>query len=194
VASRHGNVCEVAVKASTDFLTNSLSLGLCMSMLTTACMSTIGTVRLTQVDDQPCFSVEDTLANRRNPPLLHAVGVSDVEQKPDKEVWGFSTSATSQPVLHPDSCVQYGRLPSGEQLVTPPAKLEFGRVYDVFMNASPAVPSNSIFMHNVKFCLIKDAAGAAKVHEIQWTKNMGVGVMTPVDSDAQPPQPEVHPI
>jgi hypothetical protein len=142
-------------------------------MFTTACMSTIGTVRLTQVDDQPCFSVEDTVANRRNPPLLHAVGVSDVEQKPSKEVWGFSTSTTSQLVLHPNSCIQYGQLPSGAELVTPPAKLDFGRVYDVFINASPRVPSNSIFIHNVKFCLIKGAAGTAKVHEIQWDEKQG---------------------
>jgi hypothetical protein len=149
-------------------LIRNLTLGLCVSFCTTACVSTMGTIRLTQVDEQPCFSVEDTPANRRNPPLLWAISVEDMEQKPPKKTWSFTMPIASQPILRPNSCVQYGQIPPGGEQHTPPTKLELGHVYSAVINASPESPSNRIYLYVVEFCLIRDASGTTKIHEIQW--------------------------
>jgi hypothetical protein len=130
----------------------------------------MGNIRLTQVGEQPCFAVADTATNRRNPPLLHALVVSEKGQNPPKEVWGISMPNASKLLMPPDTCIHYGQLPIGAQVVTPPMRLQLGQIYGGFVNASPENPSNRISFYTVEFCLIKDASGATKVHEIQWDK------------------------
>jgi hypothetical protein len=156
-------------------LIQNLALGFCLTLIAAACTATssMGLAQLTQVDEQPCFSIEDTMANRRNPPLLRGISVYDVGQKPVKRVWSFGIPQASQSVLQSGACVQYGELPYGAEQTSPPVKLEFGNVYDVAVNARAENATNSIYLYRVKFCLIKDAAGRTKVHEIQWDDKQG---------------------
>jgi hypothetical protein len=148
--------------------TQNLALGLCLTVIAAACTSTRGSARLTQVNEKPCFSVEDTAENRRHPPLLRDIAVYDIGQKPAKEVWGFGIPRALQPVLQPGTCIQYGQLPSGAEETSPSAQLEFGIVYDAAINAVAEPPTTPIHIYTVKFCLIKNAAGRTLVHEIQW--------------------------
>jgi hypothetical protein len=151
-------------------LIQNLTLGLCAGVLASGCVSGYGKARLTQTDDRACFAVENTPANRSNPPLLRMLAVYDMEPKPPKEVWRFSVAGGARPLMSPDTCIQYGRLPSGAEVATPAAKLDFGKYYEVDISASAENSTSRSSFYNVKFCLIKDASGATKVHEIQWDK------------------------
>lgn len=148
----------------------SLILILCAGVLATGCVSGYGKAQLTQSDDRACFAVEDTLTNRSNPPLLRMLVVYDMEPKPPREVWRFSVPSGARPLMLPGKCIQYGYPPPGAEIATPAAKLEFGKYYEADISANAENSTSRSSFYNVKFCLIKDAGGATKVHEIQWDK------------------------
>lgn len=131
-----------------------------------ACVSTrLGEAAVKDKNGVPCFTITEKEQRQTGVPLLGSLIVSD-EAKPAYTIWSFMLhpSVPSQPIPASD-CILYGHAPpeSDAKKVEP---LQTGRLYDVFLNARPVDTTDPTFGYDAKFCLIAQAGGGVKVHQV----------------------------
>ena len=97
--------------------------------------------------------------------MLGSLDVSDETKKIDK-IWSFMLrlSAPSQP-MPASACILYGQAPP-ESDARKAEPLQTGRLYEVFLSARPVDPTDPTFGYIAKFCLIAQADGGVKVHQV----------------------------
>jgi len=135
-----------------------------------ACVSTrLGEAAVKDQNGVPCFTVTEKEQQRAGVPLLVALDLADVTvtTKPVVEIWSFVLPASERAQPMPASaCILYGQALPGSDVTKAPEPLQTGRLYEVYLNARPVDTSDPTFGVHAKFCLIAQAGGGVKVHQV----------------------------
>ena len=136
---------------------------LLMSLGLHACAtSRIADADISSVNGTPCFTISQTEEKRNGQPLLGALSISDLSEKPVVGVWSFYMTGGKKVPLSSKSCLRYGDLPQGANGMPAP-ELQTGRVYSIFLNGRPNDPSDPTYGYMGKFCIVATATGERKI-------------------------------
>lgn len=127
--------------------------------------SRIADTEISSVDGVPCFTISLAEERRNGQPLLGALSVADLTDKPATGVWSFLMTGGEKMPLSSKSCLLYGDLPKSAQAVEgmPAPELQAGRVYSIFLNGRPNDPSDPSYGYRGKFCIVGTSAKDRKI-------------------------------
>ncbi|WP_067069489.1 hypothetical protein [Roseateles chitosanitabidus] len=138
-----------------------VALALCAALGSAGAMSRMGEAGVLEKDGLPCFVVPARELARGPNVRVRAVSVSDASTQPVVSVWRAWIDPPAAPSSAAD-CIAYGQLPARPE-DPPPAVLQTGKVYEVYLNGRSSDPSDATRGYAAKFCLAVDAAGARRV-------------------------------
>lgn len=124
--------------------------------------SRIADAEISSVNGTPCFTISQTEEKRNGQPLLGALSISDLSEKPAVGVWSFYMTGGKKVPLSSKSCLRYGDLPQGANGMSAP-ELQTGRVYSIFLNGRPNDPADPTYGYMGKFCIVATSAGERKI-------------------------------
>ena len=124
--------------------------------------SRIADAEISSVNGTPCFTISQKEEKRNGQPLLGALSISDLSEKPAVGVWSFYMTGGKKVPLSSKSCLRYGDLPQGANGMPAP-ELQTGRVYSIFLNGRPNDPSDPTYGYMGKFCIVATATGERNI-------------------------------
>lgn len=113
----------------------------------------------------PCFTITEREERLGGAPDFESVTVYDTSARPRAKMWAMAMPPTRTfPVLF-SMCIPYaGRVQSLPQ--TKAAKLETGRVYEVYIDVRGGSGPNRPRGYGARFCMAKQRDGSVIVHPI----------------------------
>ncbi|WP_332859732.1 hypothetical protein [Janthinobacterium svalbardensis] len=145
-----------------SLLQNALFILLMFLSLHTRATSRIADAEISSIDGVPCFTISQKEESRNGQPLLGALSISDLSEKPAVGVWSFYMTGGKKVPLSSKSCLRYGDLPQGANGMPSP-ELQTGRVYSIFLNGRPNDPADPTYGYMGKFCIVATATGERKI-------------------------------
>lgn len=132
-----------------------------LALLTSACAtSRTGDAEVRLEQGQPCYGVTAAEARDARNLQLHALTLYDTSVAPPLVVWSLSSDDSGTKLQLPAGrCVQHGEQPAGYKTIATPV-LQTDRLYEVYLNATPASGRRSTHRYSARFCL-SPVAGAA---------------------------------
>jgi len=134
----------------------------------------MGTVKITDFEGIPCFSIPENSETRNGLPL-HGMTISELHNGDSDElppvVWNFKESDhNAPPVLMPTQCILYGEAPSHttQRTLKP---LELLKVYSIYMRARH--DGSSMMGYTGKFCIKPAGSGRTIVQVIPEDSRLG---------------------
>jgi len=124
--------------------------------------SRIADAEISSIDGVPCFTISQKEESRNGQPLLGALSISDLSEKPVVRVWSFYMTGGKKVPLSSKSCLRYGDLPQGANGMPAP-ELQTGWVYSVFLNGRPDDPSDPTYGYRGKFCIAVTSTDERKI-------------------------------
>ena len=149
-------------KAKKIYLAAISSVLLSSISLEVSARSRIADAEVSSVDGVPCFTISQKEESRNGQPLLGALSISDLSEKPVVGVWSFYMTGGKKVPLSSKSCLRYGDLPQGANGMPAP-ELQTGRVYSIFLNGRPNDPADPTYGYMGKFCIVATATGERKI-------------------------------
>ena len=98
---------------------NALFILLMFLSLHACATSRIADAEISSIDGVPCFTISQTEEQRNGQPLLGALSISDLSEKPVVGVWSFYMTGGKKVPLSSKSCLRYGDLPQGANGMPP---------------------------------------------------------------------------
>lgn len=143
--------------------------------------SRIADTEISSVDGVPCFTISLAEERRNGQPLLGALSVADLTDKPATGMWSFLMTGGEKIPLSSKSCLLYGDLPKNAQAVEgmPAPELQAGRVYSIFLNGRPNDPSDPTYGYMGKFCIALKPDGGQQVIPIRSTTRAWIDEVCP---------------
>jgi hypothetical protein len=128
-------------------------LGLGTALLSAACASSrMGQAAVRLDQGQPCFGLAEG-ETRGTDLRLMAVVLSDVSAQPAARVWTLSADDDAQALpMVAGRCVRLDAVQAGYR-ASGSVTLQPGRVYEVFVNATPAQGRRDAQGYSQRFCL-----------------------------------------
>ena len=125
-----------------------------LALLSSACAtSRTGQAEVRLEAGVPCYGVTAAEAREGRDLRLHALVLYDTTEQPPKGVWELESSSDGRELPLPAGrCVRHGEVPGGYR-TTPVPALKADRVYDVYLNATPATGRRSTHRYKARFCL-----------------------------------------
>ena len=145
-----------------SLLQNALFILLMSLGLHARATSRIADAEISSVNGTPCFTISQKEEKRNGQPLLGALSISDLSEKPAVGVWSFYMTGGKKVPLSSKSCLRYADLPQGANGMPAP-ELQTGRVYSIFLNGRPNDPSDPTYGYMGKFCIVTTATGERKI-------------------------------
>ena len=145
-----------------SLLQNALFILLMFLGLHACATSRIADAEISAVNGTPCFTISQKEEKRNGQPLLGALSISDLSEKPVVGVWSFYMTGGKKVPLSSKSCLRYGDLPQGANGMPAP-ELQTGRVYSIFLNGRPNDPSDPTYGYMGKFCIVATPAGERRI-------------------------------
>ena len=124
--------------------------------------SRIADADISAVNGTPCFTISQKEEKRNGQPLLGALSISDLSEKPAVGVWSFYMTGGKKVPFSSKSCLRYGDLPQGANGMPAP-ELQTGRVYSIFLNGRPNDPSDPTYGYMGKFCIVATSTGERQI-------------------------------
>ena len=124
--------------------------------------SRIADAEISSVNGTPCFTISQKEEKRNGQPLLGALSISDLSEKPAVGVWSFYMTGGKKVPLSSKSCLRYADLPQGANGMPAP-ELQTGRVYSIFLNGRPNDPSDPTYGYMGKFCIVATSTGERQI-------------------------------
>lgn len=141
---------------------NALFILLMFLSLHACATSRIADAEINSVNGTPCFTISQTEEKRNGQPLLGALSISDLSEKPVVGVWSFYMTGGKKVPLSSKICLRYGDLPQGANGMPAP-ELQTGRVYSIFLNGRPNDPADPTYGYMGKFCIVATVTGERKI-------------------------------
>ena len=145
-----------------SLLQNALFILLMSLGLHARATSRIADAEISSVNDTPCFTISQKEEKRNGQPLLGALSISDLSEKPAVGVWSFYMTGGKKVPLSSKSCFRYADLPQGANGMPAP-ELQTGRVYSIFLNGRPNDPSDPTYGYMGKFCIVATSTGERQI-------------------------------
>ena len=145
-----------------SLLQNALFILLMSLGLHARATSRIADAEISSVNGTPCFTISQKEEKRNGQPLLGALSISDLSEKPAVGVWSFYMTGGKKVPLSSKSCFRYADLPQGANGMPAP-ELQTGRVYSIFLNGRPNDPSDPTYGYMGKFCIVATSTGERQI-------------------------------
>ena len=145
-----------------SLLQNALFILLMSLGLHARATSRIADAEISSVNGTPCFTISQKEEKRNGQPLLGALSISDLSEKPAVGVWSFYMTGGKKVPLSSKSCLRYADLPQGANGMPAP-ELQTGRVYSIFLNGRPNDPSDPTYGYMGKFCIVATSTGERQI-------------------------------
>ena len=115
----------------------------------------------------PCFTITEKEQRRAGVPLLGSLIVNEETNEQRRDIWlfGLNPPGRTQP-MPASACILYGQAPPGAEVTKAAEPLQTGRLYGVFLHARPVDTTDPTFGYDAKFCLVAQAGGGVKVHQV----------------------------
>lgn len=136
--------------------------------------SSMGKVKVSDVDGTPCFSVDDKRTDS-----FHLFGLYVVEKKPKSwktlstPVWQFNINPPGRWIeISAQSCFCYSVTPSFAEGVQAEPLVPY-QIYDVSIKADPQNVSGHVVAYGAEFCVKPKGDGKLIVQMIEWDSVAG---------------------